>query len=313
MGIHRRDAFEVVARLIEVGLVSKVRTDKTNTYKVLAPPPLAVGETPTLRGEVAAKRPPPESAKYPPPESAKYPPPSEHYQEHYQEHKEGGSAPKPPVFDPMKISFPESLATDAFRTAWTSWVHHRIEIRKKLTPTSTAEQIEELAAMGAARAIAMIKHTICKGYLGLRPPDGQADQAAEDTVDVETQVHKIREKVAEYKADLDAHPWQPISQQVAASMKPSEPPSSGNFEYPCRRGANGQAHATWVPTDQQIAEYVDRYPMVDVLAECQRALEWVVQNARKRKTAAKMPAFLGKWLSEEADKIQRQEEATAGQ
>lgn len=59
-----------------------------------------------------------------------------------------------------------------FRETWQAFVKHRSEIRKPLRPTSTALQLEALKAMGEERAIAAIRHTIAKGWQGIREPDG---------------------------------------------------------------------------------------------------------------------------------------------
>jgi len=71
-------------------------------------------------------------------------------------------------------SFPGSLSSEAFRSAWSTWVKHRSEIRKPLKPTQMAAQLKKLAQMGEARAIAAIEHTVEKGWQGLREPEAGA-------------------------------------------------------------------------------------------------------------------------------------------
>ena len=73
---------------------------------------------------------------------------------------------------PAPCPIPTALDTPAFRAAWAEWEAHRREIRKKLTPTTVAKQFQQLAAMGEARALACLEHTIAKGWTGLREPDG---------------------------------------------------------------------------------------------------------------------------------------------
>lgn len=60
-----------------------------------------------------------------------------------------------------------------FSEAWKNWEKHRAEIRKPLKPTMRNGQFAELKAMGEQRAIAAIKHTIAKGWQGIREPDAQ--------------------------------------------------------------------------------------------------------------------------------------------
>lgn len=62
-----------------------------------------------------------------------------------------------------------------FSKAWQEWIEHRNEIKKPLKPTQIKKQLEELAAIGEQRAIAMINHTIMKGWQGLREPNGNGE------------------------------------------------------------------------------------------------------------------------------------------
>lgn len=74
---------------------------------------------------------------------------------------------------------PPLLDTPEFREAWQSWIVHRSEIKKKLTPSSAARQLKMLAKIGLTRAIACIEHTIEKGWTGLREPE--ADQGSRNS------------------------------------------------------------------------------------------------------------------------------------
>ena len=58
-----------------------------------------------------------------------------------------------------------------FREAWASWLNHRKEIKKPITPTSAERQLARCEKIGADRAITMIEYTIEKGWQGLREPD----------------------------------------------------------------------------------------------------------------------------------------------
>jgi hypothetical protein len=65
------------------------------------------------------------------------------------------------------------FSSDAFRSAWEDFTKHRGEIRKPLKPTSTKMALAELQAMGERRAIIAIKHTIARGWQGIREPEIQ--------------------------------------------------------------------------------------------------------------------------------------------
>lgn len=77
--------------------------------------------------------------------------------------KKKKETPLPPI--------PESIDSPEFREAWASWIAHRKEKREPIRFTSATRQLKQLAAMGPARAIACIEHTIFKGWTGLREPE----------------------------------------------------------------------------------------------------------------------------------------------
>jgi len=62
-----------------------------------------------------------------------------------------------------------------FAKSWQDWISHRKEIKRPLKPTQLRKQLEELEAIGERRAIAMINHTITKGWQGLREPESTQD------------------------------------------------------------------------------------------------------------------------------------------
>ena len=66
------------------------------------------------------------------------------------------------------VALPLVLDTDEFRKAWTEWISHRREIKKPLTPSTTRAQLDHLAGLGEKRAVAAIRHTIRKGWQGIR-------------------------------------------------------------------------------------------------------------------------------------------------
>lgn len=71
------------------------------------------------------------------------------------------------------VEFPAALNTSAFTSAWVSWIQHRDEIRKKLTPLAIKKQFEQLEKLGVARAVAAINHSIANGYTGIYEPKDQ--------------------------------------------------------------------------------------------------------------------------------------------
>lgn len=80
----------------------------------------------------------------------------------------GRKKEKPSPFIPQEI--PASLDSPEFRQAWDKWCKHRVEIKKRMTPTHSAELLSELESMGTARAIAAINFTVAKGWTGLQEP-----------------------------------------------------------------------------------------------------------------------------------------------
>jgi hypothetical protein len=61
-----------------------------------------------------------------------------------------------------------------FLMFWSNWEQHRIEIKKKLTPTTKKQQLTKLGEMGEARAIAALKHSLAGGWQGIFEPQGAA-------------------------------------------------------------------------------------------------------------------------------------------
>lgn len=82
--------------------------------------------------------------------------------------REGKVSKEPPL--------PPELNTPEFSEVWAEWQQHRREIKKPLTPTSVTQQFRQLAAWGVPRAVAAIRHTIAKGWQGIREPDEQQAQ-----------------------------------------------------------------------------------------------------------------------------------------
>lgn len=81
--------------------------------------------------------------------------------------------------DKEQTPLPPCLDLPEFRSAWSDWTRHRSEIKHPLKPTMASNQLAMLAELGPDRAIAMIRHTITKGWQGLREPEnGQQHKPA---------------------------------------------------------------------------------------------------------------------------------------
>lgn len=76
---------------------------------------------------------------------------------------------KPPAFDPLAIAIPPSLDTPLFRQAWAAWAAHRVEIKARLTPQSTKQQIRLLVELGHDKAVETIRTSIRQSWRGLFP------------------------------------------------------------------------------------------------------------------------------------------------
>lgn len=63
--------------------------------------------------------------------------------------------------------FPDGLSTPEFTNAWKRWEQHRIEIKKKVTPSMRNASLKKLATYGPSRAVQIIDYTLEKGWQGL--------------------------------------------------------------------------------------------------------------------------------------------------
>lgn len=53
----------------------------------------------------------------------------------------------------------------------------------------------------------------------------------------------------------------------------------------------------WGLTQEKVVEWAISYPGVDILAECRKARQWVIDNPVRKKTANGMTRFLSSWLA----------------
>jgi len=87
------------------------------------------------------------------------------------------------------------------------------------------------------------------------------------------------------------------------SKKASEPQPSEKavMTFTCV----GTGPSEWTLTAGKLQEYRDAFPGIDVLSECRRARQWLIDNPPRRKTAKGMPRFLNSWLSRAQDRAGR--------
>ncbi len=84
-----------------------------------------------------------------------------------------------PLFFLELVEEHPALKTAAFTTTWHDWVEFRAEIKHTLTRSTAMRQLKKFARMGVDKAVAMMEHTMCQGWWGLREPD-QAEIPNED-------------------------------------------------------------------------------------------------------------------------------------
>lgn len=83
----------------------------------------------------------------------------------------------------------------------------------------------------------------------------------------------------------------------AHEVRPSLPNATTGLEFPCIGSPTA-----WSPDEEQLAEWEQLYPELDVRQECRQALAWVRARQAKRKTASGMPAFIVGWLNRSQNK-----------
>jgi hypothetical protein len=97
--------------------------------------------------------------------------PKEHATNNKTSEKENKPIISDDLFSEEKFELPPPLNTPEIEAAWLDWEKVRRENKKALTPTTRRMQIRELIAMGAARALAALKHSAKNGFTGLYEPN----------------------------------------------------------------------------------------------------------------------------------------------
>jgi len=107
------------------------------------------------------------------------------------------------------------------------------------------------------------------------------------------------------------HEQEPIEQEsmnkIMYCSEPSKKASEPNHDeaavltFQCV----GTGPSQWTLTASKLQQYREAFPGIDVLAECRKARQWLIDNPPRRKTAKGMPRFLNSWLSRAQDRAGR--------
>ena len=114
--------------------------------------------------------------------------------------------------------------------------------------------------------------------------------------------HRVTLKVAATVPTVPNQPNLPTLPTEDSAVAPTGPTAPPVLIFPViGKGEAGQARL-WALTEAKLAEYMESFPAVDVLAECRKARQWCIDRPTNRKTYGGMPAFLSRWLSKEQDR-----------
>jgi hypothetical protein len=100
--------------------------------------------------------------------------------------------------------FPTELNSEEFKTAWAEWVSFRREIKKKLTPSTVAKQLKELATWGPEKAARSIHQSIKNSWQGLFDPDTRSKAGSGQQTPETDSIWRTVEKAAHaHRFDLE--------------------------------------------------------------------------------------------------------------
>ncbi len=131
-------------------------------------------------------------------------------------------------------ALPPSLDTPEFRSAWQAWVTYRREKRKKLTPSTIAKQIKQLAEWGSSKAVMAIESSIRNGWQGLFEPEESAEVPEPTPRDPVAEIHARRAEIERARREAAAsreaaqgatHLFNGIDVDKLAGGKPCPPPT----------------------------------------------------------------------------------------
>ena len=97
--------------------------------------------------------------------------------------------------------------------------------------------------------------------------------------------------------EVNTHPSDACPEtKLLSSSGPAPPAEQSLLDFPCD-GTPG----VWSLTATQVAEWSKLFPSLDVLAECRKALAWVLASSDRRKTARGMRKYLVGWFGRVQD------------
>lgn len=67
----------------------------------------------------------------------------------------------------MEQAIPPELDSPEFRELWNDFIQHRVEQKKRMTPTAIRRAFQKMLPWGRDRAIAALKHSIANSYQGI--------------------------------------------------------------------------------------------------------------------------------------------------
>ena len=115
----------------------------------------------------------------------------------------------------LDVEIPDELRTDAFSSIWGEWVSYRFEIKKLLTKSQATNQLAMLAGLGVDRAVAMVRHTMTQGWVGLREAEQRPGAVDGDAAIRKTR--KLLDNIAAAKAESVAKGG--LAEEVEAMVK----------------------------------------------------------------------------------------------
>ena len=94
-----------------------------------------------------------------------------------------------------EVVFPKNLDTPEFKAVWEEWKQYRIELKKKLIPTTIKKQLKMLSGH-PAKAVSIIEESIKNGWQGLFPEkDGKNGKRTSPGDDFAAQISEHGEEV----------------------------------------------------------------------------------------------------------------------
>ena len=172
-GLQRRAVQLGLRRLKDAGLIEQSTANgKATTYSLRGARPCAPNRTrgapQCTPGRTTVRRGAPQCRRRAH-DGAPRTTPMNYTNELHQKNKAHGKAA-------AAVEIPSELDSADFREAWERWEQHRKEIKKTLTPSTTAAQLRKLATWGVLRAVAAIEHSIEKGWQGIFEPSSNGAQ-----------------------------------------------------------------------------------------------------------------------------------------